>query len=406
MSEEFLHADRSAVESAVPRYEAPGDDTVLLCFSHLRWDFVFQRPQHLMTRFAKRQRVYYIEEPVFEEIRSATLRIERREDRLRVVVPVLPFSMAASATPVLRLLLDRLLEDEDIERYCCWYYTPMALAFSEHLAAECVVYDCMDELTGFIGAPTAMARMEQRLIERADVMFTGGHSLYEAKRRRHDNIHPFPSSIDRTHFAKARLPHPDPADQRHIGRPRFGFFGVIDERFDIELMAKVAALRPGWQYILLGPVVKIDPASLPRAANLHYLGMKRYDELPAYLANWDVAMMPFARNEATRYISPTKTPEYLAGGRPVVSTRIHDVVHPYATQGLVHVADTADEFVAAGEAALGQSDASWLARVDAFLGGNSWDATWEAMDNLVCLASRTPLLMRLAAARQGKSVAA
>lgn len=394
------------VEAATSNVLLPKE--VLLCFSHLRWDFVFQRPQHLMTRFAKRQRVYYIEEPVYEDVRTACLRISQRNDHLRVVVPVLPHAQEKSPSQTLRVLLDRMLKEESITVYRCWYYTPMALAYSDHLSRTGLVYDCMDELSNFIGAPSAMALMERRLLDRAQIVFTGGQSLYEAKRDRHANIHPFPSSIDRPHFASARLPQAEPLDQRNVGKPKLGFFGVIDERFDIHLMAQVAALRPHWQFILLGPVVKIDPKTLPRAPNLHYLGMKSYDELPAYLAGWDVALMPFARNESTRFISPTKTPEYLAGGRPVVSTRIHDVVHPYAAERLVYIADTAQEFVDACAVAMTESGSAWLARVDAFLSDMSWDTTWQSMIWLMNRAARSPLLPSesLVSSRKADSIAA
>jgi glycosyltransferase involved in cell wall biosynthesis len=361
----------------------------MLCFSHLRWDFVFQRPQHLMTRFAQRMRVYYIEEPVFEECGSPRLALSSRESGVVVVVPMLPHGLAAGeVTAALRLLTDRLLAQEAITDYSCWFYTPLALAHADHLSPRVVAYDCMDELSNFAGAPPSMSSMEQRLMARADVMFTGGQSLYDAKRDRHGNIHVFPSSIDRAHFAQARQAGDEPAAQRALPHPRLGFFGVIDERFDTELVAGIARLRPDWQLVIVGPVVKIDPASLPQAANIHYPGMTPYARLPDYLRGWDVAIMPFAINDATRFISPTKTPEYLAGGKPVVSSRIHDVVHPYGTQELVFVAETAEAFVAASEAAMHACDHAWLERVDAFLAEMSWDATWLRMNHLLCVAAR------------------
>jgi UDP-galactopyranose mutase len=265
----------------------------------------------------------------------------------------------------------------------------MALAFTRHLKPRAVVYDCMDELTAFAGAPAAMREHEQELLSIADVVFTGGQTLYEYKRHCHSNVHAFPSSVDVAHFASARKSQDDPDDQAGIPHPRLGFFGVIDERLDIDLLGAVAQLRPDWHLILIGPVAKIDPASLPLAANIHYLGAKKYEELPSYLAGWDVALLPFARNEATRFISPTKTPEYLAAGKPVVSTSIRDVVRPYGVKGLARIADTPDAFVAAIEAALAEDSSERLRDVDAFLTQMSWDGTWTRMYRLVTAALST-----------------
>jgi UDP-galactopyranose mutase len=259
----------------------------------------------------------------------------------------------------------------------------MAMPWTKHLKPLATVYDCMDELSAFKNAPTSLKENEAALFERADLVFTGGHSLYEAKRHQHRNVYAFPSSIDAPHFAQARSAVCEPADQKDIPHPRLGFFGVIDERMDLELLDAVAEARPQWQLVMIGPVVKIDPADLPRRANIHYLGGKSYAELPAYLSGWDVALMPFARNDSTRFISPTKTPEYLAAGRAVVSTSIRDVVRPYGELGLVHIADTPAEFVAAVERAMNEDTAARMQEVDAFLGQTSWDMTWGRMSELV-----------------------
>jgi UDP-galactopyranose mutase len=288
-------------------------------------------------------------------------------------------------------MLAAFMAQQRIERFVLWYYTPWALRFTSQLKPLATVYDCMDELSLFKGANPQLKQFELELFRRADVVFTGGASLYEAKRSQHPNVHLFPSSIDTAHFGKARRPQDDSAgspasDQAAIPHPRLGFFGVIDERMDLELLRAVAAQRPDWQLVLIGPVVKIDLRALPQAPNIHYLGQKAYEQLPLYLAGWEVALMPFARNEATRFISPTKTPEYLAGGKPVVSTSIQDVVRPYGELGLVSIADSAQDAVAAIEAALALSPAEraeWQARVDVFLEGNSWDRTWAEMDRLI-----------------------
>lgn len=359
----------------------------LVCFSHLRWDFVFQRPQHLLTRFAAQIRVFVIEEPIYDAPDAPGFTdVSSRGNNLHVVVPHLPGGRSAEEHNAMqKQLLDQLMQEQGINHFVAWYYTPMALSFSNHLKPAATVYDCMDELSAFAGAPPELLIREKELFNKADLVFTGGHSLYEAKRDKHPAVYPFPSSIERAHFAQAKNITQQPADQQDIPHPRMGFYGVIDERMDIELVGKVAEMRPEWQLIMLGPVVKIDPATLPKQKNIHYLGMKSYKELPAYLSGWDVALLTFAMNESTRYISPTKTPEYLSAGIPVVSTPIRDVVKPYGEQGLVHIAATAEEFVKAIESALKQSsDTKWQAEVDKFLSQLSWDKTWGYMTHLIC----------------------
>jgi UDP-galactopyranose mutase len=357
----------------------------LVCFSHLRWDFVFQRPQHLLTRCARDRRVFYIEEPIFG---NGSMRLDMREAEagVRVVVPHLPDGLRSeiAINAVMREMLRQMFIDQDIDEYVFWYYTPMAFSFTEHFKPVAAVYDCMDELSAFKGAHSKLPQLEKQLFRNVDLVFTGGQSLYEAKRGQHPSVHAFPSSIDRAHFGKARTTVSDPADQANIPHPRLGFFGVIDERFDIELLDRVAAARPDWNFVIIGPIVKIDPESLPKYSNIHYLGAKKYDELPHYLAGWDIALLLFARNESTRFISPTKTPEYLAAGKPVISTSIRDVVRPYGELNLVEITDTPDEFIRAAEKILASSaQEEWLTKVDSFLKEISWDKTWSQMSDLI-----------------------
>jgi glycosyltransferase involved in cell wall biosynthesis len=355
----------------------------VICLSHLRWNFVFQRPQHLMTRCARTRRVFFFEEPL--PVSGMQTRVQiTQSDGLTVVVPQLPDGLSEQErVEEQRRALDQLLQSEGIQDYVLWYYTPMALAFTSHLNPCAIVYDCMDELSAFRGAPAVLKEREAALMSRAHLVLTGGQSLYEAKKHAHSNIHPFPSSVDVAHFGRARRIVNDAPDQADIPHPRLGFFGVIDERMDLGLVAEVAGARPDWQIVMLGPVVKIDPATLPQRPNIHYLGPKSYQELPAYVAGWDVALLPFARNEATRFISPTKTPEYMAAGLPVVSTSIRDVVRPYGQQGLVRIADASADFVAACEAAMEESRQQRLAQHDAFLRHLSWDDTWNRIHELM-----------------------
>jgi len=347
----------------------------LLCFSHLRWDFVYQRPQHLLSRCAQDRRVFFWEEPTFEPGISEHLEVMQKASNLWVIRPHLP--TGADAELLQGNLLRSFCEERHIDRPVRWYYTPMALGFSANLPAAATVYDCMDELSGFFDAPPQLLDREAQLFATSDVVFTGGLRLYEAKRDRHPNVHAFPSSIDADHFASA--PSQEPEDQVSIPRPRAGFYGVLDERFDLQLVAEAARLKPEVQFVFIGPVVKIDPDALPKAANIHYLGSKSYDQLPAYLAGWDVALIPFALNESTHFISPTKTPEYLAAAKPVVSTAIYDVVRGYGESGLVAIAHSAQEFAEAIEQSLAPKPRAWHSQVAEKLQTTSWDKTWKAM---------------------------
>ncbi|HVF82595.1 MAG TPA: UDP-galactopyranose mutase [Sphingomicrobium sp.] len=349
---------------------------------------MFQRPQHLMGRFAKSMPVVVWEEAIpapAGEGPSLDARPSKDVPNLTIVTPRLPEGMDGEAQrTVLKGLLDAYVAPLK-GKLLRWYYTPMMLPFSRHLDALATIYDCMDELSAFRFAPQELLNLETELLKASDVVFTGGYSLYEAKKKRHGNVHPFPSSVDRKHFGRARAGLADPADQAAIARPRLGFYGVIDERIDLDLIAAVADARPDWQLVMVGPVVKIGEDELPRRDNIHYLGGKGYDELPAYLSGWDVALMPFAINEATRFISPTKTPEYLAAGRPVVSTPIRDVKRHYDKVAGVRIAGTPEQFVEACERGLelARSGDEWLAEVDLLLADMSWDTTQARMAALI-----------------------
>jgi len=370
----------------VGRFSRPAFDH-LLCFAHLRWNFVYQRPQHLLSRAARHCNVWYVEEPVWQD----TLHLEVRSvaENLYVVVPHLPRGIdEQTAIRLQRQLVNQLMEQQQITNYISWYYTPMALPFTDHLRPALVLYDCMDELSAFLGASPQLIDQERRLLNRADIVFAGGYSLYEAKQKHHANVHPFPSCIDYDHFSQAcsaatQTSTDEPADQAIIAGPRIGYSGVIDERLDLTLINELAQRRPDWQFIFLGPVVKIDPATLPQGPNLHFLGMKEYRELPAYFRGWQVAMMPFIISEATRFISPTKTPEYLAAGLPVVSTPIRDVVRTYSGWDRVVIADSVSSFQQGIGLVLHKPLGNDEAALDLFLRKQSWDLTWQRMQGIL-----------------------
>lgn len=368
----------------------------LICFCHLRWNFVYQRPQHLLTRFAAKYRVIIIEEPIMDA-ETATLDIVVTKENIWIVVPhLVPGTDEGQKTTQQQNLLKTWAQNFGITKYIAWFYTPMSLPFLEVLSfPDLIIYDCMDELAAFKGAAPNIKEQELLLLEKSDLVFTGGQTLYEAKRKLHNDIYPFPSSIDKNHFMKARSAVSSPWDQTNLSHPRIGFFGVIDERLDIDLLDKIALVKPEWQFIIIGPIVKIDPDSLPRADNIHYTGCRMYEDLPNYLSGWDVALIPFAINESTQFISPTKTPEYLAGGIPVVSSAIKDVINPYGDMGLVYIAQNVSEFIEGIQWGLTmRNNSGWLKKVDNFLAGLSWDHTAEQM--------QTHIKNKIAAKQNGK----
>ena len=358
----------------------------LVCYSHLRWGFVYQRPQHLMSRFVRDRRVFFIEEAEYIEDAKPSLRARVCEQSgVNVITPVIPNEPEARRTSaVVAKLVTKLFATKRIRDYVAWLYTPMALDLMPPAKAAVVVYDCMDELSLFAGAPAELVAKEQDLFRLANLVFTGGISLFEAKRRQHKAVYPFPSSVDSEHFIQARTMSDTADDQKGLPHPRLGYAGVIDERIDLPLIAAMADVRKEWQIVMIGPIAKINPADLPQRPNIHWLGIKPYSELPRYFAGWDAALMPFAINEATRYISPTKTPEYLAAGLPVISTPVRDVVRQYGQLGLARIASNAQEFIQEVEQALafGMS-MKWRQRADAFLRTLSWERTWEQMNALV-----------------------
>lgn len=361
----------------------------LICFSHLRWDFVYQRPQHLLTKFSENLNIYYVEEPIFDADDKGYLSFSKKLPSLFVGVPHLPSGLSPTQiNKALNTLLRDFLVNQNLDDFAFWYYTPMALEFTDNFSPAVIVYDCMDELSAFKFAPPELKVLEAKLMQKAHVVFTGGHSLYEAKKSQHFNIHPFPSSIDKNHFGQARKKDLiEPSDQAKIKGPKMGFYGVIDERFDLNLIKEIAEQRPKWQIILIGPIIKIDIDSVPRNPNIHYLGSKSYQQLPQYLSGWDVALIPFLLNESTKYISPTKTPEYLSGGVPVVSTAIRDVVKPYGVNKLVTIGTDSSDFIEAIEKELKvKNNKLWLRQIDKFLSKISWEHTSSQMLQLMNLA--------------------
>jgi len=357
----------------------------VICFSHLRWDFVLQRPQHLMSRMSQTRQVYFFEEHIPTDHHAPYLEYHSFEGSEVVSLrPRVPHDWDTNRRDAaLRELLDVMLRLNGITRPVLWFYSPMMFAFARHIDAAAVVYDCMDELANFRFAPPGLKRLEADLMDRADLVLTGGVSLYEVRKHHHDNIHAFPSGVDIDHFAQVRGRSQPEAAQAALPGKKLGFYGVIDERIDLALLDAVASARPEWSLVMVGPLAKIGPDDLPRQPNLHFVGSRSYDALPACLAAWDVALMPFAINDATRFISPTKTPEYLAAGLPVVSTPIADVVATYGDTDAVRIADTADQFIVACEDALSLDRQAILAEIDTKIAGMTWNESFRRISRLL-----------------------
>ncbi|MEW6613370.1 MAG: glycosyltransferase [Pseudomonadota bacterium] len=364
----------------------------LIVHSHLRWDFVWQRPQQILSRLAERYPVLFVEEPVFtEEAAQGQLEVAAVHANVLRVIPRLTAALRdardAAQTRVRDLLQDFLRSSEHLTRRfqqpVQWFYTPMPAPVMLGQFGEIgVVYDCMDELSKFRFAPAELIEREIQLMEAADVVFTGGYKLYEAKACKHDNVHFFGCGVDVAHFQKAQSPATKvPADVAAVPGPVLGFYGVIDERLDYELLRKLAAARSDWSLVMVGPVVKVDPAELPRADNIHWLGQKDFSELPAYVKAFDVCLMPFALNEATEYINPTKTLEYMAAAKPIVSTAVADVIRNFTP--IVRVAHSHEQFVQTVTEALA-AEPELLAQGVARAAASTWTAIVAEMEQIMC----------------------
>lgn len=370
--------------------KAPGGEGMteaLLVFSHLRWNFVFQRPQHLLSRLASARRVIFFEEPVAGEHAEAFIQYSSPETSVLVCKPHTPSPKPGfhdEQLPHLMELVKVMLRDLNLKDYILWFYTPMALPLVKVLDPRGIVYDCMDELSAFMDAPPQLIQLESDLLNLADIVFTGGPSLYRAKKDRNPNVHCFPSSVDRAHFSCSRTRPVEPHNQREIPHPRLGYFGVLDERLDLALLNALALAHPEWQIVMIGPVVKIDENKLPKHDNIHYLGQQQYVDLPHYLASWDLCLLPFALNNATRFISPTKTLEYMSAEKQIVTTPITDVAEPY--REIVFLGNDAQSFISACETALALKVPEKKRRIAAMrevLSRTSWDRTVDAMNDIL-----------------------
>ncbi|WP_300435350.1 glycosyltransferase [Christiangramia sp.] len=340
----------------------------LMVFSHLRWNFVYQRPQHLISRISRHYKILFIEEPIADEIEDG-YELNIIHKNLHVFKPRVK-DMEAIPSVLLAFLQSTQVE-------YAWFYSPSFSSLLAYIDVNFIIYDCMDELSLFKGAPAELIEQEKFLISEADIVFTGGKSLYESKSQRHPNTFCFPSSVEREHFEKARYHLSLPEDLKHIPSLIVGYCGVIDERIDMDLLQNTALLLPGVSFVMIGPLAKIDDSELARAPNIFYLGMKSYESLPQYLAAFNIAMMPFALNDSTKYISPTKTLEYMAAGKPIISTAIKDVERDYSH--CIPIISTAEEFAAAIKELLNTNNQEYQQDYNKILDRTSWDNTANSM---------------------------
>lgn len=355
-----------------PSVRPKKNDYDLIVFCHLRWDFVYQRPQHIISRLAQDYKILFVEEPV---------KTSELGHSLKVLNPNLHvFRPNISSMEELPEALAKHLQTSEIP--IAWFYSPSFYAILEKFQVGTVIYDCMDELSLFLGAPASLIQQEQILLEKSDIVFTGGRSLFEAKQPKHSNVHCFPSSVDFDHFARAKNGLILPIDIAAIHHPIVGYFGVIDERLDLKMIEETAKNLEGVSFVFIGPVVKISDSDLPRLPNIYYLGMKAYQTLPNYLKAFDIAMMPFALNDATKFISPTKTLEYMAAGKPIISTRVKDVEREYSD--CVHLVSNASEFEKEVRQILyTEESSSVLDSYDDILSKTSWNATVVRMKEAI-----------------------
>ncbi len=346
----------------------------MIVFCHLRWDFVFQRPQHLINRLSQSYKILMVEEPiVYAEGEKYTAHIKHITDRITVLQPrvdtineigdVIKKHLSSNTIPI------------------GWFYSAAFVPVFEKIKFCKIIYDCMDELALFKGASQQLISQEKELILKADLVFTGGKSLYESKRHFKTSTYCFPSSVDREHFDIANKNAEVPNEIAYLPKPIIGYYGVIDERIDYLLLEETARENPDCSFVMIGPLAKITAEELPQNPNLYFLGMRDYNQLPAYLGSFDIAMMPFAMNDATKYISPTKTLEYMAGGKPVISTPVHDVVRDY--NHCVKIIKNAGDFKSAIKSFIADEDKSYLKAYSSVLDATSWDATVMQMIELI-----------------------
>ncbi len=373
------------------------------------WRGIQQRPHHLFARFAARgHAVTWLESRYLAWLlrRPGDFLRPRRESPIPnlAVLPVTllngerfapvrarntralaaafntaaPPGASASATSTPRVL---------------WIYNPHEAHLADSVPHDLLVYDIMDEYTGFPWSPPRIAEEEAALLGRADLVLAGTGALFDAKAplARPGRIHCILSGVDTNHFTN---PHPNPADAPFYRdlRARFraiaGCAAMLDLRLDIPLLLAAAAARPDVAFVLLGPA-RADLSPLRRARNIFLPGARPYADLPAHYRAWDAALLPFVENHLTRHINPTKMLEYAAAGRPIVARALPDVRRFYA--GGAWLYNSSEEFIAALDFALAAPpDSPRLAAAQSWSTDRSWDALGDQILALVLACDSRP----------------
>ncbi|HKP92663.1 MAG TPA: glycosyltransferase [Chthoniobacterales bacterium] len=389
------------IAAAPPVHTTKTDPYPIIVHSHLGWDWVWQRPQQFLSRFSKRHPILFIEAP-YPSAKASVARATLREISdypniivLQMEMPAARWNDGAWVDKKRRQLVQSVLAGPLGKRFespVQWFYDPMAVtAFAGHLNERAIVYDCMDELSLFRGSPPELVRRERELLAVADVVFAGGPKIWRAKREFNKNCFSFGCGVDAKHFARARNPElPVPQDIADRPHPVYGYVGVVDERIDYDLLAALADHGDG-SVVIVGPSTKVDPATFPQRPNLYWLGGRDYSELPAYAKGFDVCLMPFAINDATAFINPTKALEYMGTGRPIVSTAIDDVVDQFSE--VVAIARDHTDFILKARASAARPDERRIRRGLALVRRNSWESIVRQLEQHIAetLASKRAL---------------
>ncbi|HSU55816.1 MAG TPA: glycosyltransferase [Candidatus Dormibacteraeota bacterium] len=379
------------------RQNGASHDYPIIVHSHLCWDWVWQRPQQFVSRLSKRHKILFVEtvapDPALVVPAARFRQVEKYPNTtiLTVQFPAWRWGDGAYVDSERRRIVQQFVAGpgSEFENPVQWFYDPMAVpAFAGQMGERLTVYDCMDELSRFRCAPPEMSVREAKLLALADVVFTGGRKLWESKRRHHENCHFYGCGVDVAHFGKALKPETPIATQlESLSKPVLGYFGVVDERLDYDLIARLADANPEWSVAIVGPVLKVEEASLPRRANLHWLGGQPYADLPSFCKGFNICLMPFALNEATEFINPTKALEYMATGRPIISSAVPDVVANFGE--VVHVADDVEEFISLCRKATARPDAERTRRGLAKARENTWERIVSELEGHVEEALKT-----------------
>jgi len=374
-------------------------DYPIIVHCHLCWDWVWQRPQQFISRLSQRHRILFVETVApAPDLARPLARYRTAQNFPNVTILTLQFPSwrwgdGKYVDSERRRIVQEFIAGPVAEQFkdpVQWFYDPMAApAFAGQMNEVLTVYDCMDELSKFRCAPPQIVEREAELLKRADVVFTGGRKLFEAKSEHNDNCHFYGCGVDCEHFGKALAQETTvPEDLAAITspvaertKPILGYFGVVDERMDYELICRLADANRDWSVVMIGPTMKVDEATLPKRPNLHWLGQRSYQQLPAYCKGFDVCLMPFALNESTEFINPTKALEYMASGRMIVSTAVPDVVRNFGT--VIKIAKEHDQFIRLCREAVERPEPDAIKRGSQMACENTWERIVSRMEEHV-----------------------